>query len=160
DAAGGLSHRDLGVGSDLAVAADLATAVDLAVGCPSALPPQQTVTFRIRNVAASDRWLVTVGAWCDTFSIPGAAQALPQECICECPALPTPYPDQLQLLHAGDSATLTWDARSMATCTYEVDCSGWGGGKQWVQTGALQPILGGGHFHVSFAYDSVLPAGC
>jgi len=160
---GGFAEPDAAIAShyDLAVAADLATAVvDLATACPSALPPKQTVTFRIRNAAASERWLVTVGNACDAFSIPGVVQALQQACICECPALPTPFPAQLQHLAAGDTTTLTWDARSMATCTEEIDCSSWGGGKQSIQTGALQPILGGGHFHVEFAYDGILPAGC
>jgi hypothetical protein len=141
---------------------------DGAATCPeSDVPARQTVQIVVTNSSPFDRYLITGGTFCDPFSVSFSHQAaLPLavgfQCICECAPPPLPGPSALRRLMPGDSTTLSWDARSLTTCTATVDCAsqGWPGVPNKTQTvGALRPVQTGPYDVSVYALHAV-PKGC
>jgi hypothetical protein len=172
------SDPDTGASSDAGAEASADTA-DSASDAPFApdttsscnpgpdTPSRQTVQIVVTNRAAADRYLVTEGTFCDPFSVSFSQQSpmhltLGFQCLCECPNPGPARPATLHRLAPGDSFTLSWDARSLVTCTETVDCSteglpGLGTASQVV--GASQPV-GAGPYSVSVAAVTAVPQGC
>ena len=128
---------------------------------------RQSVAVVVTNNATADRYLVTAGNWCDPYSFSFSQQAplalnLGFQCLCECPNPGPARPGGLHRLAPGESFTLTWDARSLTTCSQSVDCAtmGWPGlGSAPEVKGAKSPVAEGSYW-VSVAALTAVPAGC
>jgi hypothetical protein len=143
-------------------------------GAPAACDPPpadvasaQTVTVTITNDAAADRYVLTAGEACDTILVEqnGAngftvvPRTIPpaDACGCECPGFPTAAPAGFHRIKPGETFDATWDARSLTTCTYEMDC---GFGMTASQTlGAFGPV-GPGEYRITYGATDALPANC
>jgi hypothetical protein len=129
-----------------------------------------TVTFRIHNPTTSDRWVVTQGWFCDAWGLELGNSASPVplhlgfQCLCECPNPGEPY--VMQLHRVGPGATydhpVTWDARTLVTCTEPWDCSAHG----WPGMGVQQQLVSGGGaappapYRIGVLVEPSVPAHC
>jgi hypothetical protein len=134
---------------------------------PAEKPPRQKVTLRIKNGAASDRFVVAAGWLCDGYAIlDGAGHRLPLrlgfQCGCDCPSPGPPFASSFRVLHPGERWDVEWDGRVLAGCTEELDCDakGWKGrGRVATTVGARQP-LPSGDYRVAVAFERALPPNC
>lgn len=134
---------------------------------PGEVPSTQKLVVEIQNPTAEPRYALTECFECDILQVEKKSDldyvALPlrvthgQACGCECPAPQDPYVAALHRIAPGESFTATWDARTLATCTYDQDCGE--GSTVSVTGGALQPAAPG-EYRVSFGVIVNLPAEC
>jgi hypothetical protein len=128
---------------------------------------RQSVAVVVTNDATADRYLVTEGNWCDPYAFSFSQEAplalnIGFQCLCECPNPGPARPGALHRLAPGESFTLTWDARSLVTCSQSVDCAtlGWPGlGSAPEVKGTKSPVAEGSYW-VSVAALTAVPAGC
>ena len=153
DLAGAPADSDLGSGADLSGGGGMNGCTDV--------PSTQTVTFAVLNNTAVDRYLVTGGSFCDPFSVDHNGIVVPLQlgfqCLCECPGIPSPAAVVFHLLKPGEKYNVTWDARSLVTCSKARDC-----GQGFVVqelTGGHQPVAAQ-NYNVTFGVELTLPSGC
>jgi len=129
---------------------------------PTSTASKQTVTFAITNGSGEDRWLVSRGVYCTASAIGGLSIAMGFTCECECPNPGSPRVESYRRLKAGETFTITWDARALVTYPEAIDCEarGWKGAPpQTVTRGVLQPVAAGTYTFTA-GYESTLPARC
>src|SRR5262249_45900457 len=95
---------------------------------PEEVPSKQSVNVEIDNNAAADKFLLTACHDCETIRVEQKGDLdyveLPtvlisqETCGCKCD-IPVVYPLGYHRIAPGMSFTATWDARTLAPCTYD-----------------------------------------
>jgi len=133
--------------------------------CAQDVPSKQVVTFRIQNTSTSERWILEDGfGWpCEGFSIAhgdGAAvhRLFTHPIVCEgSDSGPPIY--RARRLAPGESAVVTWDARTWTACQEDRACDYFGDAHSMAWIGAAQPV-GPGAYRVTVHASDVAPVGC
>jgi hypothetical protein len=128
---------------------------------------RQSVRLVVTNTQAADRFLITRGNYCDPFAVSFSQEApmalsMGFQCLCECPSPGPARPGALRRLAPGESFTLSWDARSLTTCTEPYDCAtgGWpGAGTVSNVVGSSAPV-GPGRYSATIGALTSVPQGC
>ncbi len=119
------------------------------------LPSTVTVTLRVSNATAQDRWVHTAGWSCTPYSL-GVPLDIEFQCGCECPAPPEPQVSQLARVPAGGEIYLAWDGREAVTWIQRIDC----GPDQMQELRMAKQPAAGGAYDVRLGVESTLPANC
>ncbi len=152
--------------ADAPIADDAPSDAHVVEACPTGVPSRQTVRFHVSGTG----YLVTSGTDCGAFevarlegdSIDQLQLGLGYQCICECPAPPPARANGYAALDPSSTVDLTWDARSLTTCSESVDCAerGWPGGPiTTVLHGVPSPVTSGTYYATLLIADEP-PADC
>lgn len=119
------------------------------------LPSTETVTFRVSNTTAQDRWVHSAGWSCTPYSL-GIPLDIEFQCGCECPAPPEPQVSQLMRVPAGGQVDVVWDARQAVTWIQRIEC----GPDQMQELRMAKQPAPGGVYDVRLGVETALPQNC
>ena len=136
---------------------------------PLDIPARQIVTFEIVNQAEGDRFVVSGGHLCATFSIERKVSdgyaivplEIGYQSICESAHPGDPYVTDFRRLVPDGVFAFTWDARELVMAVEDVDCTeyGWPNVTAQMITAVRQPVEPG-DYRVTIAVEHDLPGNC
>lgn len=140
--------------------------------CPADEPPQQTVTFVVRNTAATPRFVPLAGDLCRPFVMRDmVGDVVPRRvrnvCSAECQCIagtPESWATRYVALAPGETHTFSWDAQFADRCEREVFCPEFEGrGRDprfTVSRTVWRNVSSAAFYRFELAYETALPEGC
>lgn len=119
------------------------------------LPSTETITFRVSNTTAQDRWVHSAGWSCTPYAL-DIPLDIEFQCGCECPAPPAPQVSQLVRVPAGGQVDILWDGRTAVTWVQRIDC----GPDQMQELRMARQPAAARTYDVRLGIESTVPANC